>query len=261
MAHVYIGTSGWSYKHWTHDVFYPEGLPASRWLEHYARNFETVEINNSFYRLPAVETFKNWAQQVPAGFVFAVKASRYLTHIRRLRDPQEPVDLFFSRARHLGSRLGPVLFQLPPQFKMDAGRMRDLLEALPKKPAQRYVVEVRDRSWLELPILQLLEGFNVALCFADWREIKIDGPVTADFVYLRRHSGPLDGNYRLEDLHRDARQIEKWRRAGRDVYVYFNNDPQGHAVQNALQLKGLLHGKHDPGPNVFRVSFRYKKPA
>jgi uncharacterized protein YecE (DUF72 family) len=140
-ARVHIGTSGWHYKHWIGD-FYPPRFPAAKMLAWYAREFYTVEINNSFYRLPEEKTFKDWAATVPPGFLFAVKASRFLTHIKRLKDAKDPIDLFFSRARHLGPHLGPVLFQLPPKWKADAGRLRDFLQVLPRDYS--YAVEFRD---------------------------------------------------------------------------------------------------------------------
>ncbi len=241
---VYIGTSGWNYKHWWKGEFYAAELKPPKWLEFFTQHFNTVEINNSFYRLPTEEAFKNWRQQVPKDFIFAVKASRFLTHIKRLKDPEDPLDLFFSRAKHLKDRLGPILFQLPPQFKLDMDRLEVFLRALKSHGAGKKVrcsLEVRDATWLVKPVFDLLDKYNVALCFADWRDTHVTGPVTADFVYIRRHYGQAGGgNYSKRDLDRDIKQIRGWLEEGLDVYVYFNNDMGGHAIRNAKYVKEKL---------------------
>ncbi len=241
MARAYIGTSGWNYKHWWNDEFYRKELKPSLWLEFFAEHFDTVEINNSFYRLPAEETFKNWRKRVPEGFTFAVKASRFLTHIKRLKDPEEPLDLFFSRAKHLKERLGPVLFQLPPRLKADLERLEIFLRALKTHGAGKKVrcaLEVRDASWLAAPVFDLLKQYRVALCFADWRDLPITEPITSDFVYVRRHSGrAAGGNYGKRELDADVKRIENWLAENLDVYMYFNNDLGGHAIRNAKYVK------------------------
>src|SRR5262249_19138576 len=161
-------------------------------------HFQTVEVNNSFYRLPSEKAFQNWRGRVPHGFTFAVKASRFLTHIKRLKDPEEPLDLFFSRAKHLRQTLGPILFQLPPRFKCDLDRLKVFLRTLRAHPVgkkARTVLEVRDSTWLSPNVYELLQRWNVCLCFADWRDMPVENPVTADFVYVRRHYGRGgDGN-------------------------------------------------------------------
>jgi uncharacterized protein YecE (DUF72 family) len=180
MARAYIGTSGWNYKHWWNGEFYKKELKPALWLEYFTEHFETVEINNSFYRLPAEETFKNWRKRVPADFKFAVKASRFLTHIKRLKDPEEPLDLFFSRAKHLKETLGPVLFQLPPQMKVDVPRLEIFLAALKTHGGGkkvRCVLEVRDATWLVPEVFDLLKKFRTALCLADWKETHVTGPI------------------------------------------------------------------------------------
>jgi uncharacterized protein YecE (DUF72 family) len=241
MARAYIGTSGWNYKHWWNGGFYAKELKPSKWLEFFTEHFDTVEINNSFYRLPDEDTFKNWRKRVPDGFTFAVKASRFLTHIKRLKDPEGPLDLFFSRAKYLRERLGPVLFQLPPRMKADLERLEIFLRAVKARGRGknvRCVLEVRDASWLVSPVFGLLKEYGVALCFADWRDLPITGPVTSNFVYLRRHYGRAGGgNYGKRELDRDVAQIGKWLADGLDVYVYFNNDLGGHAIRNAKYVQ------------------------
>jgi uncharacterized protein YecE (DUF72 family) len=241
MARAYIGTSGWNYKHWWNGVFYPKELRPSEWLRFFTEHFDTVEINNSFYRLPSEVAFQNWRTQVPKGFIFAVKASRFITHTKRLKDPEEPLDLFFSRAKHLQDHLGPILFQLPPRFKLNLERLAIFLDMLRKHTADnkvRCAIEVRDATWLVEPVFEFLRADNVALCFADWRDTHVTHPVTANFVYVRRHSGPgAGGNYPKRHLDRDLGQIHDWLKAGLDVYVYFNNDMVGHAIRNAKYVQ------------------------
>jgi uncharacterized protein YecE (DUF72 family) len=244
MANAYIGTSGWNYKHWSNGEFYPKDIKPADWLKFYVERFETVEINNSFYRLPSEAAFQSWRKQVPQEFVFAVKASRFLTHIKRLKEPEAPLELFFSRAKHLEGRLGPVLFQLPPQMKMDLERLETFLRALKphmKKLRVRCVIEFRDATWLVPPIFDLLREHRVGLCFADWRETHVTEPITADFVYVRRHYGSAGGgNYSKKDLAADVQDIRAWLRRGFDVYMYFNNDMGGHAVRNAMYVQQAL---------------------
>jgi uncharacterized protein YecE (DUF72 family) len=241
MARAYIGTSGWNYKHWWNNEFYPKELKPSQWLEFFAEHFDSVEINNSFYRLPQEETFKNWRKRVPDRFTFAVKASRFLTHIKRLNDPEKPLDLFFSRAKYLKERLGPVLFQLPPRMRADLERLGIFLRTLKSHSVGkkvRSVLEVRDASWLVAPVFDLLKEYRVALCFADWRDLPITEPVTSDFVYVRRHYGSAGGgNYGKRELDSDVAQIKKWLAQELDVYVYFNNDMGGHAIRNAKYVQ------------------------
>ena len=257
MTRAYIGTSGWNYKHWSDGVFYPKEVQPAEWLSFFAEQFDTVEINNSFYRLPGVETFKSWRARVPRNFTFAVKASRYLTHLKRLKEPEEPLALFFSRARHLKEKLGPILFQLPPRFKADIDRLETFLKALKRRTSHvgiRTAIEIRDESWLKEDVFARLKEHDVALCFADWDGLPVTSPVTADFVYVRRHSGPDAGNYPRTALDRDAREVKKWLSQGLDVYVYFNNDPHGHAVRNAEYLKRRCteRGRSIPSPLFYR---------
>lgn len=241
---LFIGTSGYVYPHWR-GLFYPEGLPQRRWLPFYAERFTTVELNNPFYRLPEAETFRAWREAVPKGFVFAVKASRFITHIKKLKDPEEPLETFLERARALKDALGPVLFQLSGNFRADLARLDGFLKALTRQrlvKGLRAVLEVRHPSWLEREVTDRLRKAGVALCLADWPELPVTGPVTADFVYLRRHGTGVryGGSYPTTLLKADARQIRSWLRQGRDVYVYFNNDEAAFAVQDAQRLIELV---------------------
>jgi uncharacterized protein YecE (DUF72 family) len=239
-----IGTSGYVYPHWR-GVFYPARLPARDWLAFYAAVFDTVELNNPFYRLPAKAAFRGWRAAVPDDFVFSVKGSRYLTHLKRLAAPRAPLDRLLRRVRPLGPTLGPLLFQLPPHFRADLPRLATFLRALgrqPHVPGLRAVLEVRHGSWLVPETFDLLGRAGVALCQHDARALAVAGPVTADFVYLRRHGsrGRYQGAYPESALRADARRVRRWLAEGLDVYVYYNNDAGGAAVRDARRLRGLL---------------------
>jgi uncharacterized protein YecE (DUF72 family) len=241
---VFIGTSGYVYPHWR-GRFYPADLPATRWFAYYASHFDTVELNNPFYRLPTAATFAAWRRAAPPGFVFAVKASRYLTHMKKLKDPGPPLRRLLGRARALAPTLGPVLFQLPANFKANVERLDRFLAALERQQAVRRlraVLEVRDESWLSPSVVARLEHAGVALCLHDSAQLTVTDPLTARFVYVRRHgtTGRYQGSYPARMLEADARRVRGWARAGRDVYVYFNNDHAGFAVANARRLIGLV---------------------
>jgi uncharacterized protein YecE (DUF72 family) len=238
-----IGTSGYVYGHWRRR-FYPPDVPARDWLGYYARHFPTVELNNSFYRLPTADMFRAWRAAVPRGYVVAVKASRFLTHLKRLKDADRHLGLFLERARELGPALGPVLFQLPHHFHADVERLDGLLGALRRQRlvrGLRAALEVRHESWLIPDVFRRLERANVSLCIHDSKKQVVDGPLTADFVYVRRHGTGRVGNYSDRRLAADARRISGWLTEGRDVYVYFNNDWRGFAIDNARTLGSLLH--------------------
>jgi uncharacterized protein YecE (DUF72 family) len=233
---VRIGTSGWQYKDWR-GVLYPQGLAQSRWLDRYAEVFDTVELNNSFYRLPSADQFARWKAAVPPGFVLASKLSRYLTHVRRLQDPDGPVHLFVERASHLGDRLGPVVMQLPPTLPKDAVNLERTLRGFPKQV--RVAVEFRHPSWFTDDIRVILRGHNSALVWAD-RSGRLQNPEwrTADWLYLRMHGGSgRAGNYGDRVLGKYARSLAQ---VEGDAYVYFNNDMTGNAVRNALTLARRL---------------------
>ena len=235
-----VGCSGWQYKHWRND-FYPAEVPQAKWFEHYAARFDTVEINNSFYRLPERATFAAWAQRAPAGFEFAVKASRFLTHMKKLKDPEEPIERLFTRMRALGRHLGPVLYQLPPGWKVDIERFRHFLEVLPRRI--RHVVEFREPTWYDRAIRDLLARHGVALCLHD-----MPGSATGrdaesgPFVYVRFHgaTSKYGGGYSEERLRDWAGWLNARRAEGRDVYAYFNNDVGGHAPRDAVTLRRVL---------------------
>lgn len=236
---LHVGTSGWQYRDWR-GVLYPDDLPVRRWLEHYVGAFATVEVNSTFYRLPPTETFASWARTLPAGFVMALKASRYLTHIKRLGDPAEPVARFLERAAPLGAHLGPVLVQLPPNLKVDAPRLADALDRFPR--TCRVAVELRHPSWFDDTVAELLAERNVALCLTD-RGSRVLGPLwrTADWGYVRFHEGranprPCYGDAALG--HWVERLAERWP-GDEDVFVYFNNDPRGCAVRDAVRFAHL----------------------
>ena len=234
-----VGCSGWEYKHWRGD-FYPADIPKTRWFEHYAARFDTVEINNSFYRLPEKETFARWAQRAPMRFLYAVKASRFLTHMKKLKDPEEPVERLFHRMRALGKHLGPVLYQLPPNFKLDRARLEHFLQTIPQDVPQ--VLEFRDPSWYADEVSALLEKYRVARCLHDMKGSATGQERVGPFVYVRFHgaTGTYTGDYSDDRLERWAEWLDQKRKAGVDVYAYFNNDVGGYAPRNAVTLRRLL---------------------
>jgi uncharacterized protein YecE (DUF72 family) len=235
---VRIGCSGWNYDHWR-EVVYPKGLAARRWLDHYATLFDTVEVNNTFYRLPSVSAVQGWVDQSPDGFVFAVKASRFLTHMKRLTDMGEPVRRFWERIDPLARspKLGPVLWQLPESFHRDDERLAGALSQL---PPGRHCFEFRHPSWFADEVYELLRRHDAALVIGDdpRRDFQTR-EVTADFTYIRFHHGGGDGNYSHRQLAVWARRIEEWRDSV-DVFAYFNNDWGGFAVENGLWLRERL---------------------
>jgi uncharacterized protein YecE (DUF72 family) len=233
---LYIGTSGYQYDHWR-GVFYPTDLPKSQWLNFYARHFLTVEINNTFYRLPAPPVFDTWRASVPAGFTYALKFSRYGSHRKKLKDPRQLVRLFMDRARRLGPRLGPILVQLPPHWGVNRERLDAFLRATSRRA--RWVLEFRDPSWLCQPIFEALTRHQAALC---WHDLLPDHPrrLTAEFTYLRFHGHDYGGCYSAAQLRGQARRIRAYLAQGVDVYAYFNNDAQGYAIRNALDLRRYL---------------------
>jgi uncharacterized protein YecE (DUF72 family) len=210
-------------------------------LEFYCRRLKTVEVNNSFYHLPARQTFRQWKEETPPDFLFAVKASRYITHMKKLKDPEEPLELFLSHAAGLASKLGPVLFQLPPRWGRNAARLKDFLGALPRR--RRYAFEFRDPSWFHPEIYSLLGQYNAAFCVFDLAGQESPRPLTANFAYLRLH-GPAAqkyaGRYSQSQLRQWLRAAEEWLEQGaREVFVYFDNDQAGFAALNAQELQTM----------------------
>ena len=238
---VHVGCSGWQYKHWRGD-FYPAELPQSRWFAHYALSFDTVEINNSFYRLPAAETFARWREQAPQRFIYAVKASRFLTHMKKLKDPYDPLVRFFENARELGSRLGPVLYQLPPNWALNLERLEVFLQTLSVFP-HKHAIEFRDPSWYDDRVFALLERHRVALCLHDMEGSATGTIAVGPFVYVRFHFGDrkYGGAYGDERLDAWSRWLSGRAAAGREVYAYFNNDTGGHAPRDAVRLRGRIY--------------------
>jgi uncharacterized protein YecE (DUF72 family) len=239
-ARCWIGTSGWSYRHWI-EPFYPGGMTkGSDQLRFYAERFDTVEVNGTFYRLIEVDTFRRWREATPPGFVFACKGSRYLTHMKRLKDAGQGVGRFFERVEALEGKLGPIVFQLPGRFKPERGRLAAFLEALPA--GRRYAFEFRDPAWFQAEIMERLARRNVALCLYEFAGREAPLEVTADFVYIRLHGpeGPYQGSYGDDALRTWAKRIGAWTKQGLDVYCYFDNDDRGFAPKNALRLMELL---------------------
>ena len=233
-----IGTSGWHYDHWR-ERFYPPDLPKPRWLEFYGRHFSTLEINSSFYHLPTENAFARWRDSSPAGFVFAVKVSRFITHIKKLADCEEALQTFFARARVLGEKLGPCLYQLPPSMGRDDERLKAFVGLLP--PDLRHVFEFRNDSWFDPGIYKILRDRNIALCIYDMGSRPTPCETTADFSYIRFHgSASRRGCYSDVELLQWAERIARMEAQTRVVYIYFNNDAQGFALKNAQRLGEIL---------------------
>ncbi len=240
-----IGTSGWSYAHWSRGRFYPPGLPSGDWLRHYARHFPTVEINLSFYRIPTPAMVDRWRKTAPPGFVFAHKLWRGITHLKRLADTQPAQRSFLEVVDGLGDRRGPLLVQLPPSMKRDLPRLEGFLDELHEAQGSRpgrVAVEFRNPGWIVPEVYAALDRRNVALCLADMAKCPIVEPNEADFVYIRRHGSgrQYEGRYGEAEIEADADRIRGWLDRGRDVYVYYNNDIGGHAVDNAQYLQQCL---------------------
>lgn len=238
MAALRIGTSGWHYKHWV-GTFYPERTAASKMLAYYQERFDTVELNNTFYRLPTQSALENWRDSTPAGFCFAAKGSRFLTHMKKLKDPEQGLERYFGAVDVLENKLGPVLFQLPPNWELDVERLAHFLQPLPKH--HRYAFEFRNASWNVQEIYDLLASYRVGYCIYDLAGFQSPLKVTTDLVYVRLHGpgGKYQGSYSEDALAEWACRIRKWRREQRDVYIYFDNDQAGYAAHNALRLKEL----------------------
>ncbi len=235
---VHIGTSGWVYPHWR-DVFYPRGLPQSRWFRHYAEHFDTVEINNTFYRLPAETVFDRWREESSPGFQFAVKASRYVTHLKRLAHAADSTALILDRSRRLGDRLGPILYQLPPRWPADPARLEEFAGLLPAD--LDHVFEFRDASWFRDEIRAILEAHHLSFCLFDRGGLATPLWTSGRVAYVRFHgSSAPQGGYTPDELRAWADRVLDIVSSGLPVYAYFNNDAFGHAVHNALELRDLV---------------------
>lgn len=243
MARILIGTSGWSYPGWR-GTFYPDDLPYSQQLEFYAREFPTTEVNYSFYHLPRPSTYERWGQSVPEDFVFALKASRLISHTKRLVGVEAAWQTFVGNAQALGPHLGPILLQFPASFRRDKQRLTGFLTMVKRSTPQplRLVFEFRHESWFTAEIYKVLTRHHAALCIADSPSYPREDVLTTDFTYLRFHGRTqlFASRYTKAELGTEARLIKRFAKQGRDVYVYFNNDAQGHAVANARELRECL---------------------
>jgi uncharacterized protein YecE (DUF72 family) len=237
---IRIGCSGWSYPHWR-KVFYPDKMPAREHFAFYAQNFNTVELNNSFYRQPPRERFEAWREQAPPGFLFAVKGSRYITHIKRLAVEKTSIDLVVDSALGLGDKLGPILLQLQANFHLDLKRLEHFVAMLPKEV--RFTFEFRHDSWLVPAVFDVLRAHRIALCIPDHPKMRKSLEITSDFTYIRMHLPPRGLGYGRSALKAWAHRINDWSRQGLAVFVYFNNDMEGHAIKDAQTLISLVTGK------------------
>jgi uncharacterized protein YecE (DUF72 family) len=254
---IRIGTSGFHYNHWR-GRFYPEKLPADQMFKFYLHYFDTVELNNSFYRLPPVGALQRWRDAAPPNFVFSVKASRFITHSKKLKDPENALENLLPRLAHLGPKLGPVLFQLPPKWQVNVARLQAFLSALPAQT--RYAFEFRELSWMKPDVIEVLKRFNAAFCIYELAGYHSPLNLTADFAYVRLH-GPetnkYQGSYEDDRLRRWAAQIESWAGTQKAIFVYFDNDQAAYAAKNALMLKRMVLGggrNSDKSLNIQKAS-------
>jgi uncharacterized protein YecE (DUF72 family) len=238
-ARVHVGCSGWNYKHWR-ELFYPKGLPMTRWFAFYAEHFDTVEINNSFYMLPKPETFDKWREQAPPGFFYAVKANRFITQAKKLLDCEEPLDRMMPSVRRLGDRLGPLLYQLPPRLKFNPERLESFLRIVPKDVIN--VFEFREPSWYVGETFDLLERYGASFCVHDMPGSTSERVAVGPAAYVRFHGtqGKYWGRYSDESLQSWADWLVEEARGGREAWAYFNNDIFGHAIEDALTLKSTV---------------------
>ena len=235
-AAIHIGTSGWHYKHWCGPYYEPK-LAASKMLACYYQDFDTVEINNSFYKLPNESTFAKWREDTPPGFCFAVKGSRFITHMKKLKEPEHALNNLIPRAEALGEKLGPILFQLPPHWTVNLERLETFLAALPRN--HMYAFEFREPSWHCQEVYALLRAHNAAFCIFELDRFLAPEIITADWTYIRLHGpgGKYQGSYSSRRLQEWAAKIAQWGSTLRAIYLYFDNDQAGFAVRNALELK------------------------
>ncbi len=238
-AEILVGTSGFVYDHWRRR-FYPQELAKAKWLEFYAAHFTTVELNNTFYRLPSEAAVATWRDSSPEGFTFAIKVSRFITHIKRLKNSEEAVETFLGRAKILGEKLGPLLYQLPPNMHRDDARLASFLSVLPK--GMRHVFEFRHKSWLEEGVFQILHNYNVGFCVFDMPGLSCPLVATADFAYIRFHgsTGLYWSCYSDDELADWTEKLAHLATKLKAVYIYFNNDAEAFAVRNAVTLRSYL---------------------
>jgi uncharacterized protein YecE (DUF72 family) len=242
ISHLHIGTSGWHYDHWR-KIFYPKDLPKDKWFQFYQKEFDTVEINNTFYQLPKLKTVKSWKKQAASDFLYSIKMSRYATHLKRLKDPVTSTKKFFSRIKYLNGKAGCILHQLPPSFKnkqMNYKRLESYLKALPSD--YKHVIEFRDDSWFDDQVYKLLTEYNCSLCLVSAPDFPEVFEITADFAYIRFHGRKsiYSSSYSKKALNKWSKQIKNLLKDSTEVFAYFNNDAKGYAVKNALELIELL---------------------
>jgi uncharacterized protein YecE (DUF72 family) len=233
---IHIGTSGWSYDDWK-GKFYPVDIPKTRWFEYYSKHFKTVELNSTFYHLPNPKTIRKWKFNTPAGFIYSVKASRYITHIKRLKDCAEPVERFFRAIKPLKPETGAVLYQLPPNSKLNLDRLEDFIKLLPKK--YNHVFEFRNKSWYCRDISKLLDKYGCGFCIHDMQKLESPKWITGELLYVRFHGseGKYRGSYPYQKLSSFAKWTKQNNRKIKQGFVYFNNDYNANASKNALYLK------------------------
>ncbi|KKL89571.1 hypothetical protein LCGC14_1913360 [marine sediment metagenome] len=236
---IYIGSSGFYYEHWK-NRFYPKDVKPKGYFEYYQKYFNTVEINNTFYKLPSKKVILHWKNEANKDFIFSLKASRFITHIKRLKEPKKHITLFLNRVKHLKPHLGPILFQIPPNWHLDIKRLENFLKTLDKN--YKYAFEFRDKSWLTKPVSSLLKKYEKAFCIYNLEGFQTPLEITANFVYIRLH-GPkkaYSGSYSKIALQKWAKIIKNFQKDKLDVFCYFNNDERAYAIKNALELKKLL---------------------
>ncbi len=241
---IYIGTSGWSYKHWR-NTFYPAELKVKDQFAYYASKFRTVEINSTFYGIPSDQTLNNWKKNSPPHFLYTVKANRFITHLKKLHNTAQELHSFIHKMELLGNKLGVILIQLPPYLKADTRLLQTFLQELPK--GNRFVIEFRNTEWYTNDVFDLLKKYNVGFCIYELAGHTSPLEITADFVYLRLHGPASDkyrGSYTDATLKKWAHQCKIWLET-KDVYVYFDNDEQGYAAFNALKLSEFMNGKQN----------------
>jgi uncharacterized protein YecE (DUF72 family) len=261
-----IGCSGFLYDSWR-GPFYPEELPHKQWLGFYMGKLSSVELNVTFYRLLKKEAFERWYKDTPPNFSFCLKGSRFISHVKKLKDVELPLSTFFNATAPLMEKLEVILWQLPPNLKLNMKNLEDFVDNLKQYPV-RHVFEFRHKSWLVKKVFNLLASANIGVCMADWPDFIDDLPVTADFVYIRRHGegGSYATNYTTEQLKNDAKRIKEYMKMGKDVYYYFNNDAFAYAPQNARELSKILENiipksLLEPAIPDFRKTVPAKKKA
>lgn len=236
---IHIGTSGWHYEHWE-GPFYPDHISSGEYLEYYSKFFHTVEINSSFYKMPDKETIREWRETVPEKFIFSVKASRYITHMKKLKDPAAAVSNLITTISLFKDKLGPILFQLPPNWHVNPERLDSFTKLLPRD--QRYAFEFRDTSWFDSRVYEILEKYNAAFCIYEIGGLQSPRIVTADIVYIRLHGpdGPYRGQYTTPVLADWASTFSTWAKQGKQIFCYFDNDEAGYAPRDAMKLQDMV---------------------